>query len=107
MTNELASTSLYKTSCPVSGHLIQRFSGVSRRLRKLRILGRTTLESQFMQVLRGCYAAGMIHPTRSFRRNAPGATHALRERGDEIGHRRHGFPGRLVVRVKALLQCLD
>jgi len=31
------------------GHLIQRFSGVSRR-RKLRIFGRTTLEIQFMVI---------------------------------------------------------
>ena len=48
MTKRLASTSLKNTSCPVSGHLIQRFSGDSRRLRKLRIFGRTTLEIQFM-----------------------------------------------------------
>src|ERR1043165_8378159 len=48
MTNWLASTSLKNTSWPVSGHLIQRFSGDSRRLRKLRIFGRTTLEIQFM-----------------------------------------------------------
>src|SRR5262245_58426691 len=49
MTNWFASTSLKNTSCPVSGHLIQRFSGVSRRLRMLRIFGLTTFEIQFMQ----------------------------------------------------------
>src|SRR4249919_182061 len=47
MTNWLASTSLWNTSCPESGHLIHKFSGVSRR-RMLRIFGRTTLVSQFM-----------------------------------------------------------
>src|SRR5580658_956884 len=47
MTNWLASTSLRNTSWPVSGHLIQRFSGTSRR-RMERIFGRTTLEIQFM-----------------------------------------------------------
>src|SRR5262249_33745359 len=48
MTNWFDSTSLKKTSWPDSGHLIQRFSGTSRRARKLRIFGRTTLEIQFM-----------------------------------------------------------
>src|SRR5215213_4587720 len=51
MTNWFASTSLKKTSWPLSGHLIQRFSGESRRLRKLRIFGRTTLEIQFIEKL--------------------------------------------------------
>src|SRR6187200_2379379 len=51
MTNWFDSTSLKNTSWPVSGHLIQRFSGDSRRLRKLRILGRTTLEIQFMALV--------------------------------------------------------
>src|SRR5665213_3619913 len=55
MTNWLDSTSLKKTSWPVSGHLIQRFSGVSRR-RKLRIFGRTTLEIQFMLFSASCPA---------------------------------------------------
>src|SRR3954468_14308511 len=55
MTNWFDSTSLKNTSWPVSGHLIQRFSGDSRRLRKLRIFGRTTLEIQFM---RGVLGAG-------------------------------------------------
>src|SRR6185436_18527007 len=51
MTNWFDSTSLKKTSWPVSGHLIQRFSGVSRRLRNDRIFGRTTLEIQFIDSL--------------------------------------------------------
>src|SRR3954468_19353441 len=49
MTNWVFSTSLKNTSWPLSGHLIQRFSGESRRLRKLRIFGRTTLEIQFIE----------------------------------------------------------
>src|SRR3981081_392627 len=52
MTNWFDSTSLKNTSWPDSGHLIQRFSGTSRRARKLRIFGRTTLEIQFIQRLR-------------------------------------------------------
>src|SRR6478672_7200144 len=51
MTNWFDSTSLKNTSWPVSGHLIQRFSGESRRFRKLRIFGRTTLEIQFIERL--------------------------------------------------------
>ena len=49
MTHRLASTSLWNTSWPVSGHLIQRFSGTSRLApSRLRIFGRTTLVIQFI-----------------------------------------------------------
>ena len=47
MTHWFASTSLWKTTCPVSGHLIQRLSGDSR-LNSVLIFGRTTSEIQFM-----------------------------------------------------------
>ena len=48
MTQLFASTSLWKTICPVSGHLIQRFSGLSR-LNSVLIFGRTTSEIQFIR----------------------------------------------------------
>ena len=48
MTNWFASRSRWKTISPVSGHLIQRFSGTSRLLRRLRIFGRTTLLIQLI-----------------------------------------------------------
>src|SRR6478752_10028021 len=47
MTKPLASTSLWKTICPESGHLIQRFSGLSR-LKRVLMRGRTTSEIQFI-----------------------------------------------------------
>ena len=47
MTQRFPSTSLWNTIWPVSGHLIQRFSGVSR-LNSVLILGRTTSEIQFI-----------------------------------------------------------
>ena len=47
MTQWFCSTSLWKTICPVSGHLTQRFSGVSR-LNSVLIRGRTTSEIQFI-----------------------------------------------------------
>src|SRR5690348_4319549 len=46
----LASKSLWKTNWPLSGHLTQRFSGVSRRSNE-RIFGGTTLEIQFIDCL--------------------------------------------------------
>src|ERR1700739_4177596 len=44
----LASRSLWKTNSPLSGHLTQRFSGVSRRSNE-RIFGGTTFEIQFIR----------------------------------------------------------
>jgi hypothetical protein len=41
--------------------LIQRFSGDSRRLRKLRIFGRTTLEIQFIRALSALSVANLPH----------------------------------------------
>src|SRR3954471_13249338 len=67
MTNWFDSTSLKNTSCPVSGHLIQRFSGDSRRFRKLRIFGRTTFEIQFMII---------VLPGQEIVRRAPASTGA-------------------------------
>src|SRR5580658_5396202 len=78
MTNWFASTSLKKTSWPDSGHLIQRFSGTSRRCRKLRIFGRTTLEIQFMRGLPLRHArAWPGHPRlcSKARRGWPGQAH--------------------------------
>ena len=57
MTQQFASTSFWKTICPVSGHLTQRFSGVSR-LKSVLIRGRTTSFTQFMCVLRFAARAG-------------------------------------------------
>src|SRR6185437_15129482 len=51
----LASRSLWKTSSPLSGHLTQRFSGVSRRKNE-RIFGGTTFEIQFMRGLAPSHA---------------------------------------------------
>src|SRR3954471_3150051 len=50
ITQPFASTSLWNTICPVSGHLIHRLSGLSR-LNSVLILGRTTSEIQFIAVL--------------------------------------------------------
>ena len=49
ITHWFASTSLWNTTCPVSGHLIQRLSGVSR-LKSVLIFGRTTSEIQFIDL---------------------------------------------------------
>src|SRR6185437_279349 len=51
----LASRSLWNTNSPLSGHLTQRFSGVSRRKNE-RILGGTTFEIQFMGGLASFHA---------------------------------------------------
>ena len=67
----LASRSLWKTSSPLSGHLTQRFSGVSRRSNE-QIFGGTTFEIQFMRCLVSV-AAGRRR--RSLRRGP----HALRQ----------------------------
>ena len=79
MTNWFASRSRWKTISPVSGHLIQRFCGTSRLLRRLRIFGRTTLLIQ----LKACLFL--------FCRLDARRAHALGELGDETGHRRDGL----------------
>src|SRR5262249_475947 len=122
MTNWLASTSLKNTSWPVSGHLIQRFSGVSRRLRMLRIFGRTTLEIQFIGAPRPHSnvtsrrsnvttvnrkstlpqpAWGKL-PERSNPRLIAGmrSAHAVGERRDQVGHRLNALAGGFTVSVK-------
>src|ERR1700722_12218507 len=81
----LASRSLWKTSSPLSGHLTQRFSGVSRRSNE-RILGGTTFEIQFM---RGLSSEGSVVEKRSLVRGA----NALRQFADKLScgdHRRRG-----------------
>ncbi len=50
---------------PLSGHLIRRFSGVSRRFRNDRIFGRTTLEIQFIR-LTAPFNKNTRHPGASF-----------------------------------------
>src|SRR3954463_2044142 len=97
MTNWFCSTSLKNTSWPVSGHLIQRFSGDSRRLRKLRIFGRTTLEIQFigLSCLSAVYislrtAAVTVRRSGFFRSAFLGAflgrAHAAGQLGNKLGH---------------------
>src|ERR1700760_2733439 len=77
----LASRSLWKTSSPLSGHLTQRFSGVSRRSNE-RIFGGTTFEIQFMRCL--AYAAAVVE-NRSLRRGPNALRQFLHEfrRGDD------------------------
>src|SRR5215208_7456237 len=63
ITHWFASTSLWKTTCPDSGHLIQELSGVSR-LNSVLIFGRTTSEIQFMsQSSPSCPASGRASTT--------------------------------------------
>src|ERR1700678_1846246 len=78
----LASRSLWKTSSPLSGHLTQRFSGVSRRSNE-RIFGGTTFEIQFM---RGRGSDGSVVDKRSLMRRA----HALRQFADKLSCGDHG-----------------
>src|SRR5580704_15451656 len=82
----LASRSLWKTSSPLSGHLTQRFSGVSRRSNE-RIFGGTTFEIQFM---RGFGSGGSIFDKRSLLRGA----YALRQFADKLSRRDDGRRGR-------------
>src|SRR5579871_5140356 len=105
MTHWFASTSLWKTSWPVSGHLIQRFSGTSRRCRNERIFGRTTFDIQFMTLFRKHYVValgrGRKPAGRSFGCHAPRRAHALGERSDEIAHRLDGFRASLSPAIEA------
>src|SRR5580692_11017954 len=82
----LASRSLWKTSSPLSGHLTQRFSGVSRRSNE-RIFGGTTFEIQFM---RGFGSGGSVFDKRSLLRGA----YALRQFADKLSRRDDGRRGR-------------
>src|SRR5271168_2414821 len=82
----LASRSLWKTSSPLSGHLTQRFSGVSRRSNE-RIFGGTTFEIQFM---RGLSSDGSVVDKRSLVRGA----HALRQFADKLSCGDYGRRGR-------------
>jgi hypothetical protein len=61
ITHWLASTSLWNTTCPVSGHLIQRLSGVSR-LKSVLIFGRTTSEIQFIALILSSWPGSSGHP---------------------------------------------
>src|SRR6478609_4401537 len=85
----LASRSLWKTSSPLSGHLTQRFSGVSRR-RSERIFGGTTFEIQFMRSL------ASVEPVAE-KRSLLGAPHATCEFADERGDGGNGRRGRRSV----------
>src|ERR1700731_4682113 len=82
----LVSRSLWKTSSPLSGHLTQRFSGVSRRSNE-RIFGGTTFEIQFM---RGFGSGGSIFDKRSLLRGA----YALRQFADKLSRGDDGRRGR-------------
>src|ERR1700722_11621995 len=82
----LASRSLWKTNSPLSGHLTQRFSGVSRRSSE-RIFGGTTFEIQFM---RGFGSGVSVVDKRSLLRGA----HALRQFADKLSCGDHGRRGR-------------
>src|SRR5580698_9911825 len=82
----LASRSLWKTSSPLSGHLTQRFSGVSRRSNE-RIFGGTTFEIQFMRL---SASVGSIAEQRSLRRGP----HALRQFVDKSRYGGQGHRGR-------------
>src|ERR1700722_19794494 len=82
----LASKSLWKTSSPLSGHLTQRFSGVSRRSNE-RIFGGTTFEIQFMRL---SASVGSIAEQGSLRRGP----HALRQFVDQFRYGGHGRRGR-------------
>src|SRR5580704_4727330 len=82
----LASRSLWKTSSPLSGHLTQRFSGVSRRSNE-RIFGGTTFEIQFM---RGFGSGGSVFDKRSLLRGA----YALRQFADKLSRGDDGRRGR-------------
>src|SRR3984893_1702499 len=125
MTNWLLSTSLQNTSCPESGHLIHKFSGVSRR-RILRIFGRTTLVSQFifrsewrssgnrLQIYGGWGGTRQaavrplyLHRNCGLFRTLFRSPHALRQRGHEIGHRTDGFGRRAALSIEASAQGID
>src|SRR6476660_5399880 len=82
----LASRSLWKTSSPLSGHLTQRFSGVSRRSSE-RIFGGTTFEIQFMRCL--AFAQSIVE-----KRSLLGGPHAIRQFADELGDGGDGQRGR-------------